>query len=79
MDSPDGMVKIIADRNDRILGAHVLGPCGSDLIAEITLAMTKGLTAADVAELDPHPSDPVRGRYGSGFKSRRPKAIHALN
>jgi dihydrolipoamide dehydrogenase len=50
MDSPDGLVKIIADKNDRILGAHILGACGSDLIAEITLAMTKGLKTSDIAE-----------------------------
>ncbi len=49
MDAPDGLVKIIADKNDRILGAHILGACGSDLIAEITLAMTKGLKTSDVA------------------------------
>jgi dihydrolipoamide dehydrogenase len=50
MDSPDGLVKIIADKNDKILGAHILGLCASDLIAEITLAMTKGLKTTDIAE-----------------------------
>jgi dihydrolipoyl dehydrogenase len=49
MDSPDGQVKIIADNNDRILGVHILGPSASDLIAELTLAMHKGLTVRDVA------------------------------
>ncbi|MHB8054430.1 MAG: dihydrolipoyl dehydrogenase [Candidatus Aminicenantales bacterium] len=50
MDSPDGLVKIIADKNDNILGAHILGACASDLIAELTLAMTKGLKTSDIAE-----------------------------
>ena len=50
MDAPDGLVKIITDKNDKILGAHILGACGSDLIAEITLAMTKGLKSTDIAE-----------------------------
>lgn len=49
MDSPDGQVKIIAGREDRVLGAHILGASASDLIAELTLAMHKGLTVRDVA------------------------------
>ena len=49
MDKPDGQVKIIAGRDDRILGAHILGASASDLIAELTLAMHKGLTVRDVA------------------------------
>jgi len=45
----EGLVKIVAGRDDRILGAHILGPCASDLSAELTLAMTRGLTVRDVA------------------------------
>jgi len=78
MDSPDGMVKIIADRNDRILGAHVLGPCGSDLIAELTLAMTKGLKAADVAEsIHIHPT--LSEAVMEAALKVGGRAIHALN
>jgi len=50
MDAPDGLVKIITDNDDTILGAHILGACGSDLIAEITLAMTRGMKSTDIAE-----------------------------
>jgi len=78
MDSPDGLVKIIADKNDRILGAHILGACASDLIAEITLAMTKGLKTSDIAEsihIHPTLSEAVMEAalkvYG--------RAIHCLN
>jgi dihydrolipoamide dehydrogenase len=36
----EGQVKIIADtETDTILGAHIIGPHGADLIAEIALAM----------------------------------------
>ncbi len=49
MESPEGQVKIIAASDDRILGAHILGPCASDLVAELTLAMRKGLKVKDVA------------------------------
>ena len=63
---PDGLVKIVADKDDRILGAHILGPSASDLLAELTLAMRKGLTVADVARHSPHPSDALRGGPGGG-------------
>jgi dihydrolipoamide dehydrogenase len=49
MDSPDGQVKIIAGSDDRVLGAHILGASASDLIAELTLAIHKGLKVRDVA------------------------------
>ncbi len=49
MDAGEGQVKIVAGPDDRILGAHILGPCASDLVAELTLAMTRGLTVSDVA------------------------------
>jgi dihydrolipoamide dehydrogenase len=36
----EGFVKIIAHaETDQILGAHIIGPHGADLIAEIALAM----------------------------------------
>jgi len=78
MDSPDGLVKIIADRNDRILGAHVLGPCGSDLIAEITLAMTKGLKTSDIAEsIHIHPT--LSEAVMEAALKVDGRSIHALN
>ena len=47
-----GMVKVIADAaTDRILGVHIIGPHASDLVHEAALAMEKGLTARDVAEM----------------------------
>ncbi|MBO8129314.1 MAG: dihydrolipoyl dehydrogenase [Peptococcaceae bacterium] len=45
-----GMVKLVAEeKTGRLLGGHVLGPHATELIAEIALAVKKGLTAADVA------------------------------
>ena len=41
---PDGMVKIIADKTGKVVGAHILAPDASDLITEMTLAVKKGLT-----------------------------------
>lgn len=46
----DGFVKILADRvTDRILGAHIIGPQCSELVAEVVLAMQLGGSAEDVA------------------------------
>ena len=55
-----GQVKIVADaRTDRILGAHILGPRASDLIAELALAMEFGASAEDVARsVHAHPTLP---------------------
>ncbi len=78
MDSPDGMAKVIADANGRILGAHILGACGSDLIAEVTLAMTKDLKINDIAEsihIHPTLSEAV---MEAALKSNG-RAIHCMN
>ncbi|MBX9811221.1 MAG: dihydrolipoyl dehydrogenase [Burkholderiales bacterium] len=53
-----GFVKIIADaRTDRILGAHIIGPMASELIAEAVVAMEFGAAAEDIALIcHAHPS-----------------------
>jgi len=60
MGETDGTVKIIADaRTDRIVGAHILGPQASDLIAELTLAIEMGAASEDVARTcHAHPTLP---------------------
>ncbi|WP_270374199.1 dihydrolipoyl dehydrogenase [Marinicauda sp. Alg238-R41] len=46
----DGFVKILADaKTDEILGAHVIGPNGGELIAELALAMEFKAASEDVA------------------------------
>ena len=57
-DAPDGMVKIIAEEDSgRILGAHIAGKNAGELIAAMTLAVKKGLTAAEVGEtIQAHPT-----------------------
>lgn len=78
LDSPDGQVKIIADDKDRILGAHILGPSASDLIAELTLAMHKGLTVRDVASsIHIHPT--LSEAVMEAALKVHGEAIHILN
>lgn len=57
MDEPDGMVKVIIGENDRILGCHICGAHASDLIQEMTVAITGGLTSSDLlSTIHPHPT-----------------------
>lgn len=78
MDGGEGQVKIVAGGDDRILGAHILGPCASDLVAELTLAMTKGLTVSDVAgSIHIHPT--LSEAVMEAALKAGGMAIHALN
>ena len=56
----EGFVKVIADaRSGRLLGAHILGPRATDLIAEATLAVQNGLTLEQVdLTIHAHPTLP---------------------
>lgn len=46
----EGFVKIIADKtSDKILGAHIVGACASELLGELVIAMEFGGSSEDVA------------------------------
>ncbi|WP_029062687.1 dihydrolipoyl dehydrogenase [Labrenzia sp. DG1229] len=45
----DGAVKVLAAPDGRLLGAHICGAHGGDLIAELVLAMSKGARVEEVA------------------------------
>jgi len=76
MGEKDGQVKILADaRTDRVLGAHIVGPRASDLIAELALAMELGASAEDVARsVHAHPTLPEAVKEAALAVGRR--AIH---
>jgi len=78
IDSPEGLVKIVSDRDDRLLGAHILGPGASDPLAEATLAMARGIPVAALAEtIHIHPTLSEAVMEAAGRVEGR--AIHALN
>jgi dihydrolipoamide dehydrogenase len=54
----EGTVKIItAGEENIVIGVHILGPHSSDLIQEGTMAVARGVTAAEMSELiHPHPT-----------------------
>jgi dihydrolipoamide dehydrogenase len=56
----EGFVKVIADASSgRLLGAHIIGPRATDLIAEATLAIQNGLTLEQIdLTIHAHPTLP---------------------
>ena len=76
MGERDGQVKIVADAaTDRILGAHILGPRASDLIAELAVAMELGASAEDIARsAHAHPTLPEAVKEAALAVAKR--AIH---
>ena len=73
MGEREGQVKILADaQTDRIVGAHILGPRASDLIAELATAMELGATAEDVARsVHAHPTLPEAVREAALAVAKR--------
>lgn len=57
MGETDGMIKVLADDRDTILGVHIVGPHASDLILEATAMVGRGMTTEEVAAIiHPHPT-----------------------
>lgn len=57
MGEPEGLVKIVAERDGPYLGVHVVGPWATELLAEGYLAVNWEATAEDVGALvHPHPT-----------------------
>jgi len=78
MRAQEGMVKIIADEKDKVIGAHIIAPSSSEFISEVTLAMSKGLRIQDVSSsIHIHPSL-SEGVMEAALKAEG-KAIHILN
>ena len=51
MGEPDGMVKMIVDRNTgEILGCHICGAHAADMVQEVSVAMECGITACALME-----------------------------
>lgn len=57
MGDTDGMVKVLADQQDTIIGMHIIGPHASDLIMEGTLLVKNRMKIDDlVGTIHPHPT-----------------------
>jgi dihydrolipoamide dehydrogenase len=74
----EGMVKILADERDRVIGAHMLAPNASEFIPEITLAMSKGLRIQDISSsIHIHPT--LSEAVMEATMKTKNEAIHVLN
>lgn len=51
MNDSDGMVKILTDENDVIIGCHLFGPHSADLIQEVAALMNKNATLAELRDI----------------------------
>lgn len=52
-----GFIKVLADNNDKIIGASIVGPHATDLLTELSLAVGLGLTVEQVGDIiHAHPS-----------------------
>jgi dihydrolipoamide dehydrogenase len=78
MDAVDGLVKVLADGTDKVIGAHVVAPGASDMIPVLTMAVAKGLT---LKELDSiiyiHPT--LSETIGEAALKANGLALHILN
>jgi len=74
MNEREGQVKILADRQtDRIVGAHIVGPGASDLIAELVVAMELSASAEDIARsVHAHPTLPESVKEAALAVAKRP-------
>lgn len=78
MGKPEGMTKVIADEQDTIIGAHILGPNASELMAELTLCVENRMKLRDVTSayhIHPTLSETI---MESALKAKG-EALHILN
>ncbi|OGD24523.1 MAG: dihydrolipoyl dehydrogenase [Candidatus Aminicenantes bacterium RBG_13_59_9] len=78
MEKPEGMVKVLADEQGVIVGAHILAPAASEMIPELTLAVRKRLRLDDVSStIHIHPT--LSEALMEAALKAQGRAIQALN
>jgi dihydrolipoamide dehydrogenase len=86
LDRPDGLTKLIIDREtERILGVGIVGVGAGELISEGTLAIEMGALASDLKlTIHPHPTlsetvmeaaDVFFGESAHAYKPKKPKIM----
>ena len=74
----EGVVKILADKNNRVLGMHIIGPRATDLIAEGALSSEAGLSV-DTLIATIHSYRTVTEAMREAALSIQHRAIHIVN
>jgi dihydrolipoamide dehydrogenase len=72
---PDGLVKVVADRDGTILGVHIVGPWATELLGEAYLSVNWEATVDDIAPLiHPHPT--LSEVFGETVLSLTGRSLH---
>ncbi|HVP91369.1 MAG TPA: dihydrolipoyl dehydrogenase [Terriglobales bacterium] len=78
MDATDGLIKVLADETDRVVGAHIVAPGASDMIPVLTMAVARGMTLEELdAIIYIHPS--LSEGIGEAALKANGRALHILN
>ncbi len=73
---PDGLVKIVADRDGAMLGVHIAGPWATELLIEGYLAVNWEATAEEVGSfIHPHPT--LSELFGESALALTGRSLHA--
>ena len=51
VNSTEGLVKLITDNNDHIIGCHVMGAHAADIVQEVASLMARGTTRSELANI----------------------------
>jgi len=79
LEATNGLIKLIGDaETDLLLGAHIVGPSASDLIAEMGLALEMGATVTDVG-LTVHAHPTLSEGIMEAAEHLHRQAIHIAN
>jgi len=78
MEATDGLVKVLADGSDKVIGAHVVAPGASDMIPVLTMAVAKGMTLQELGSIIYiHPT--LSEAIGEAALKANGEALHILN
>jgi dihydrolipoamide dehydrogenase len=73
---PEGLVKIVAEREGPMLGVHIAGPWATELLQEGYLAVNWEATAEEVGSfIHPHPT--LSEQFGEAALSLTGRSLHA--
>jgi len=78
MEATDGLIKVLADESDRVVGAHVVAPGASDMIPVLTMAVSKGMTLKEIGSIIyVHPT--LSETIGEAALKANNEALHIMN
>jgi len=78
MEATEGLVKVLADGSDKVIGAHIVAPGASDMLPVLTMAVAKGMTLKDLDNIIYiHPT--LSEAIGEAALKANNKALHILN